>query len=104
MKRSEFLHTAILAAITVPLAPKLLTEEPKMVWRELVPARTFGGNSLYTKDRIVFKVSGEMLKDEQAFEYITKDIELTRKIKSLEVGHMDDDFCKNLYTVKILFV
>jgi hypothetical protein len=96
MKRSEFLRTAILAAIATPvLLPKILEDQPEAV-------------SIYPQldGRIDFtmKVNDAILQDPQAFNRAINGLVIDRNVKSIDIGLMDDDFAMGLKTVNITFV
>jgi len=96
MKRSEFLRTAILAAIATPvLLPKILEDQPKAV--SIYP-------QLQGEINVAFKVNDAILKDPQLFNSAINGLVIDRSVKSIDIGLMDDDFVMGLKTVNITFV
>jgi hypothetical protein len=99
MKRSEFLRTAILAAIATPvLLPKILEDQPnKTIVRYSVGIP-------FNTEMLAFKVNDQYLKEQALFDSVIKSYSIDREIKNIEIGLMDDDFVMGLKTVNITFV
>jgi len=89
MKRSEFLRLSLLASIGLAIAPSIaLPQLPKL------PEKKF----------YIMKVSAELMRMPDAWErelkLIIKDVETRGNIVEHQIGWMDDDFARNLYTIQ----
>jgi len=91
MKRGEFLRRSLLATVGLAILPipEIFPQRPKLKQ----PAA------------YCFKVNKEMLSNKKHFNAILNDIiktlETEGRIISYEIGFIDDDFARNLYTVRI---
>lgn len=89
MKRSTFLRLTLMAAVGLAVAPVL--EFPQLP-------------KLREKKFYIFKVSKDFLKNPLCDTFIEmhiKDFGIKGNIVEQSIGFMDDDFARNLYTIKL---
>ena len=90
MDRRNFLRNALLIAIGAAIAPL-----PNNPFVNLSNILTLG------KRCVVFKVSMELLNDQAAFNAFIGDASDGRTVTAIQTGWVEDDFTKNILTVKL---
>ena len=91
MNRSEFLRKGLLALVAtgIGLNGTKSVEVEKFTWVKKV------------KKIAQFKITREALKDSRYFAWLLDEHRVYGKILTYEIGIMDDDFTKDLLTVRI---
>ena len=88
MKRGEFLRRSTLALVGLAVAPAILSDPV-----EVLPA-------IPIKKKYYMKVTEEMLKDKDAFEWmLQRYLPKNGNVKGVTIGYDGDDFVKNLRTM-----
>jgi len=91
MKRSEFLRKGLLALVAtgIGLNEVKSVEVEKFTWVKKV------------KKIAQFRITREALKDGHYFAWLLDEYKVYGRILTYEIGMMDDDFTKDLLTVRI---
>lgn len=88
MKRIEFLRTALLGAIAIAAIPSTVFAEAEIPKLRQVK---------------YLKVTKNLLEDKEEFNKALKEVCKGKEIAKMDIGWMNDDFVKDLYTVVVTF-